>query len=211
MHRILLSLALITIFIFATGCSSLQSSPTQNSLPEILSPTVVDEAISSTLPGYPGPDVPAQIVEQGYPAPDVATQAVEQGYPAPPEIKVTPSSSPTQDHNKGSIKGRLLMNNQPVADAILSFAEVIRDSDGREMVVSYDPASSPTTNTDSQGNFYFKNIDPNKYGLILDTIIKSYLLHYPEEENSQIVILVEKGKEVDLGDLNYDSLPIQVP
>lgn len=198
MSRIILVFYLIIIFIIIASCSRVQPTTAPTSIPEVIpSPTLLDKATSTLASGYPEPVIPAPTVDLGYPAP------IEQ--------IVTPLQTPTQDQSKGSLKGRLLLNDQPVNDVILSLAEVIRDSSGREMVVSYDPSSSPTTNTDSQGYFIFINISPNKYGLILDTIIKSYLIHYPDEEDKQILVIIEKGKEVDLGTLNYDTLPVQLP
>jgi hypothetical protein len=211
MSRIKFILTLVVISIITTACTEVQPSTTP--IPEKnSSPTLVDEAFSP-ISGYPYPEpaISVPTIDLGYPEPVISVPTFDLGYPAPVEPIVTPSITPTQDQSKGSLKGRLLLNNQPVSDVILSLAEVIRDSSGREMVVSYDPSSSPTTNTDSQGYFVFVNILPSKYGLILDTVIKSYLLHYPEEEDTQILVTVDKGQELDLGDLDYDSLPIQSP
>lgn len=195
MYRILFLISILISFVIS-ACSNIQ--PTSSTVPEEnSSPTLVDVGSPTQVPAYPEPVISAPTADLGY--------------PPPTKHAITPLPSPTYDQSKGIIKGRLLINNKPISDAILSLAEVIRDSEGREMVVSYDPSSSPTTTTDTQGYFVFVNVLPSKYGLILDTVIKSYLLHYPEEEDKQILITVEMSQEFDLGDLDYNSLPVQAP
>lgn len=119
--------------------------------------------------------------------------------------EITPSA------DAGVVSGILLLDSgeeaEPVSSTILSLAEVLTDSQGRERAASYDRINSPATTTDEQGRFVFTNIPPGTYGLVLDTVMNSYLLLQPGTQRA-MTITVEAGEIVDLGELIYEKLPL---
>jgi hypothetical protein len=114
----------------------------------------------------------------------------------------------TTDPSMSNVTGRLLENDSGVGNITLYLAEVLKDKTNRDIVAGLDRANSPSAVTTSDGSFTFVNVPPGRYALILDVITNQYLMSYPGEE-TQIIIQVESGSKFDLGDLNYDSLPIK--
>ncbi|HZD58198.1 MAG TPA: hypothetical protein VE136_15820 [Anaerolineales bacterium] len=161
----------------------------------------------------PNLKTPAKTQESGYPLP--SNPSAQSAYPAPakeaqPQSSVESEPSPTPDPQAGSVSGRILRGSDPAGDITLYLAEVLKDSQGNELIASFSKADSPRTDTDLEGYFTFNNILPGKYGLVLDTVVDSYLLHYPDDDK-EIIIAVEKGKEVNIGELSYDTLPLPQP
>jgi uncharacterized GH25 family protein len=107
----------------------------------------------------------------------------------------------------GNVIGRILVNNSPVKNTAVYLAEVIRDASGKDVVAGLDRVKSPTTDTNSDGTFAFINVKAGRYALILDVVTNQYLMKYPSN-NETIIVEIASGKEVSLGDLNYDSLPL---
>lgn len=96
---------------------------------------------------------------------------------------------------------------QPAKNALLYLAKTIKDSTGKDSVAALDRVHSPRTVTDNQGRFMFSNVPPGNYGLVLDIITNSFLLMKPGSEEA-LLIEVPAEKQVDLGTLLYDSLPL---
>ncbi|WP_322793422.1 hypothetical protein [Bellilinea sp.] len=134
-------------------------------------------------------------------------------YPAP-AIEITVEQHPiqqsTQDPSLAIITGYLVIekdgNIYPVSDAILYLAPVLKDEQGIERVVSFDRFSSNRAITDENGKFTFLNVKFDKYGLILDRVINSYLLNDPKT-SMDMLFSVEEPRLYDLGELRYDFLP----
>jgi hypothetical protein len=176
---------------------------------EAIDPTQVNTPII-TESGYPPLPVEATVVS-GYPAPPVVP-TVDSGYPEPnsgqsEEFYATPGPIPQPSSATGVIVGAIQVSNKPIPNLAIYLAEVLVDGEGQERVASYDRANSPRAFTDEQGQFVFSNIEPGKYGLVLDTVLSSYLLHLPQEEIA-LVIMVDAGQQTDVELLNYDTLPI---
>ncbi len=142
-----------------------------------------------------------------YPAPQVVVTS-NPAYPDPvtPLIN-TPGPTWTPDPQMGKVFGTLLITNNPVKNINLYLAEVIIDASGRDVVAGLDRITAPNSVTDDQGLFNFINVKAGRYALILDVVTNQYLMNYPGKEEP-IIIEVVAGKEVDLGKLNYDTLPI---
>lgn len=189
-RSIIISVSLIVIFLLA-ACSSSTDTPTV---------AVLTEATGQ---------LPTTQVTTGYPAPQQGIPS-DSAYPYPvasTPIPVNPIPTYTADPLMGSVIGKLLVNNNGVKDVTLYLAGVIKDKSGRDMVAGMDRSKSPITETDSQGMFAFINVEEGKYALILDVVTNQYMINYPDE-NTPIIVEVVPGKQVDLGDLNYDSLPL---
>jgi hypothetical protein len=170
----------LMIILVLNGCtkSAITVAPTINSTAE-------------QLPQYPIPQV------EGTDNPS---------YPAP-VIQITFSPTFTPDPQMGNVVGALLINNSPITNVNLYLAEVITDKTGKDIVAGLDRVNSPSSLTDDKGKFAFINIKPGRYSLILDMVMSQYLMNYPGKEKT-IIVQVEQGNEIDLGVLNYDSLPL---
>jgi len=190
---------MICLFLLASACSNVNPEATQKSpgedtdaiptLPAIIYPPPSSE--------YPAPQVP--VYSPPYPEPDTE-----------PEFYATPGSMPTPGSEWGIVTGRMLENGKPVVNLILYLAELLKDDKENEAIASFDRVSSPRAYTDTEGRFVFSNIPPDRYGLVLDIVVDSYLLHHPDTEQ-QILFYIAAGEKTDLGNLNYDSLPISHP
>ncbi len=126
----------------------------------------------------------------------------------------TPTPTPTSVvRGKNTVSGAIFFvkNNEehPYAGAILYLAETIVDSKGNESFIAMDRINSPRTIADANGKFVFVDVPEGNYGLVLDTIRDSYFLHYPET-NDPILVSVHNNSSVDLGELVFDNLPINV-
>jgi len=165
------------------------------------------------LPDLSGTDVPVTTgpAGSGYPAPSEVPPP-DDAYPAPGGSDLafnyaTPGPVPTPKPGSGGVVGLILVNEKPVPDLMIYLAEVMVDDEGQERVASYDRSNSPRAYTNGEGQFVFSNIQPGRYGLILDTVLSSFLLFEPDGENP-LLIEVKAGELVELGEINYDELPI---
>jgi hypothetical protein len=107
----------------------------------------------------------------------------------------------------GVVVGSIFVNGTPAQDLMLYLGEVMVDEKGQEMVASYDRSNSPRAYTNAEGQFVFSDIRPGRYGLILDTVLSSFLLFQPDAEKA-LLFDVKAGEQTEVGDMNYDELPI---
>ncbi len=175
-------IAILLIPLVLSACSSAVSSPT-------ISPI----ATSPQSTGYPAP----QVSDYGNPA-----------YPGPTSSSINnPSPTEAIDPQMGIVQGTLSRNHVPVPDISLYLADVMKDSNGNDLVAGLDLTTAESTTTGPDGSFTFLNIKPGRYALILDVITQQFLLSYPDKQDA-IIMQVEAGKEINLGELNYDELPL---
>lgn len=126
----------------------------------------------------------------------------------------TPTSVPAISSSEGTgvITGRLLLILEdgrivPVPDVVMAAAEVLTNDQGEEKVVGYDRTGSPKDQTDENGFFAIVDVPPGRYGLILDTVMTSFLLSMPDQ-SGDMLITIEPGTQADMGELTYDMLPL---
>ncbi len=124
-----------------------------------------------------------------------------------PPITPTVTLAPGMSRVSGVLQVGSKERAQPAKNALLYLAETVKDSTGGDSFAALDRIRSPKTIADDQGRFVFSNVPPGNYGLILDVIKNSYLLMKPGSEEA-LLIEVSAGKQVDLGTLLYDSLPL---
>jgi len=140
-----------------------------------------------------------------------AVNSTPAGYPGPQTNVASAATTPTFDLARGAITGVLLLSvdgtTRPAANVPIYLAEALKDAGGIERVASYSPVDSPRSTTDADGRFWFYNVKPGRYGLILDAVIQGFLLSKPGTDES-LVIEVTRGQTNDLGNLAYESLPL---
>jgi hypothetical protein len=129
--------------------------------------------------------------------------------PQTPPSTPTPTLASDKGRVVGTIQVRYGASAQPFRNYNLYLGETVKDNTGKDTFVGLDRVHSPRATTDDQGYFAFQNMTPGTYGLVLDTGNNAFLLLKPNQEKEEaIVVAVTPGKEVDLGTLLYDSLPI---
>ncbi len=186
-------IGLILLVVLLAACST----PTQR-VPEV---TVIIETDDNQSP-YP---VEGQ-QDNGYPAPGGDTGP---GYPAPggEDAPILPELDPgTPDPDLGIVHGVLLLKGAPVTAAILYLSDLIEDGQGNQ-AVTFNRKNQARAFSDQEGRFEIINVRPGTYGLVLDTIHDAYLLHYPGAD--PILVSVQAGDRLDLGELDYQELPFQ--
>lgn len=158
------------------------------------------KAIPSTASVY----TPATAQVPGYPSVQETT-----AYPFPGSNQTDISSEPTWtlEPNTGIVTGVLLLNDKPVKNIRLYLGDIISTKSGQDISAAVDPATSPTTFTDGLGNFTFLNVKMGRYSLILNNAINSYIIDKPGTQMSFIIEVTPNGK-IELGNLNYQDLPI---
>jgi len=183
-------LILLVLVLLSTGCST-----GGDATPTPTAATSVQEVEGSPYP-YP------------YPAPVVQANPYPEGQDTEPVKSVaTPLSTVTLAPGTGIVTGVVFLNGEPVAHYTFYLAGVITNDEGTEAVAALKRLSSPRTASDENGRFEFRNVPPGKYGLVLDTVKSAYMLHDPTS-NEQIFVVVEADQQVDLGTLDFETLPI---
>jgi hypothetical protein len=175
----------IILILLLGACSTIQKTP-----------------IPATAPAAASPKTSA------YPAPSsspVATNGTS--YPSPMASSITTVPTSTADKTMGSAHGVLLLNGKPVDGALLLLADIVKDKNGVDSVVSVELNTKNRARTISDGSFSFINVPPQRYTLMLSVVNNSYVLYKPGTQNL-IIINVEPDGSADLGSLNYDALPI---
>lgn len=144
-------------------------------------------------------------VTSAYPA---FGQEIQQNtaYPMPTaESAVAPT--PTTAAGTGKVTGTIQLNGKPVENILLFLGTFLKNSEGVEYTAVVEPAFSPQAYTDAEGKFTFVNITPGKYTLVLDNVTSQFLLFKPGTQD-HYTIEVMPDSTVDMGELNYDELPL---
>jgi hypothetical protein len=143
----------------------------------------------------------------GYPAPmgPVDTNP----YPGQPTTmpEYIPTITPTYDPQFGIIHGRLLEADRPVVRTMIFLANIQKDDKGEDLVAAFSALDSVRVLTDENGEFTFMNVLPGRYAIILHTGMSAFLINHPGKEDP-ILFIVEAGQTTELGELNYDDLPL---
>ena len=201
----------MTLLLIGGNACSQQSDPMTT---PALDPTSISEQASSETPVSAEEEPPAgyPAAEEGYPAPEAET---EPGYPAPEITRAsavmeevpTPSSADT-----ATVTGVLLVEGEeevhPVPEVLLYLGKTITLSDGRPGMSSLNKSTAPSTQTNLIGQFIFEDVMPGQYTLVLDQVTSAFLLGAPE--GGDLIIEVQAGKVIDLGELQYNALPVDV-
>jgi hypothetical protein len=189
-------ICITTLIIMVAACSSVAPVTTPAS-----QAGQTPDASSYPYPSANPSGYPAAMVE---PAPVNPYPAA--GYPSPTQAATMPTA--TVSSKMGMINGRLINNGKPLNKQGLFLAAIAKNPQtGQDLVAKFSAATSPYAETDTEGNFIFVNIPPGKYGLILYTVVESYLLADPKGSGQPVYVTVAEGQTINLGELKYDNLP----
>lgn len=191
---------ILTIFLLLTACGG-SDEPTAE--PQ---PTATPTEQATVQPTVQQPESPLQQSES-------PLQQPESPLPSSATDTKTAQASAAADipDTIGVVEGSITVNlkdgPKPLATTIIALAEVILDEQGKPKVAGYSASSAPRTISDEQGFFKIEDVKPGTYGLILDSVISSYLLADPVSGDS-ILLEVKGGEVTDLGHMEYDMLPV---
>ncbi len=125
---------------------------------------------------------------------------------------ILPEMNPEMTEADGAVTGRVVVvrpsgESVPVTNVIMGLAEVIRDESGVPKVAGYEPSAAPRADVDEAGQFVLSRVPPGTYALILDAVITQAMLTDPATGDT-ILIDVKPNEVIELGQLEYDSLPL---
>lgn len=209
--------SVVLLLVVGIACSQQpELAATATPIPEAtaisnLEPTTA--TIDPTLPaegsGDPAPEA------EGYPAPEAETER-EPGYPVsePTEaLSATIEEVPAPSSAEATTVTGILQVVQdeeiiPVPGIQLYLGKVVMLDDGRPGMSSLNKSIAPVTETNLVGQFIFEDVPPGQYTLVLDQITSTFLLQSPE--GGDMIIEAEGGEIVDLGELQYGGLPVDL-
>lgn len=211
----------VVVLLLASACSAATPAPAATPEPP---PAATPEAPPEAAPqsatdtptlepsATPAPTTaPAATQEPGsYPAP--ATPTTRPGYPDPAEplgeappgdyTPVAPTA-PAPAEGLGVVTGTLTRDVrgvplQPVTEATLYLAEVLRGSDGElSGLAGLDEESAPSTVTDEDGQFAFTDVEPGLYLLIIKTPLS--VAPVRDVDGEDVAADVVAGQAAELG------------
>lgn len=194
----------LLVSILFYGCS-FQNPARSNSSAASSSPTAAAVVAKATASPSPALEVAA-----AYPAPEEMTPVGggQGGYPGPlQETEASDSAplpivEPTPSAHRGNVRGEarnLVGQDEPLADYILYLAQMLYNVEGNpSSIVRVNEADAPKAVTDREGRFFFGNIEPGVYALVLGHPVR-LLLARDVASNQDVVFEVKAGEVTDLG------------
>lgn len=115
-------------------------------------------------------------------------------------------SLPTPEIGKSALSGYLLNSKgAPLKNTTVRLAEVYREGENSEEgAYILDTAFSPGTITDESGFFFFKNIEPIEYVIVIGDIENNSYKIISQENGRPKVWQAIDGKIIDCGKLQID-------
>ena len=217
-RRIYLVLVGITL-ILSSACGKAPNKEFQPSVQPSIPPLPTAPSVGQPYPSgsaqpypYPIPQSTSQTSTLAAPQPE--PQSYSSAYPQPSDDPAAPiatrGSIPTPDNSTGVVTGRLLANGKPALNVLLFLALVKVDENNIDVIAGYSRQTAPKAFVGQEGLFVFNKVPPARYGIVLDTGIGQYLLHFPKDPAEQLLFNLEAGKIIDLGTLDYSDLPLLV-
>jgi len=182
-----LKLIFITFVLTVSSCNT--NYPRQNIL--------TDSTKMPVTTSYPaqGTRVSKLSVRQGYPSPisPQSTNSNEMGLPIKNVV-------PTLNKDKVIILGQMLTPNKngiPYIGDIFLGSLIPADQGDFPPMIKFSEKDSPKGVVDTQGNFYFSNVEPGEYVLIVYSLGGTYIVL--DDKGETLYVAGEAGKFLDLG------------
>lgn len=165
---------------------------------------------TETIPTVQATSAPTQIVPSAYPYPYPAPanpNSVATAYPG--EVQPTDAAglnpfefaktlAPSSDQT-GLVRGKMIIPAAVGGTPGVYLGSVINDNNNTPGLSALDKATAPKAQFDSIGDFVFLDVKPGKYVVFVDYVERFLLLH--NTDGTQLYVMVEAGKVVDLGEL----------
>lgn len=120
-----------------------------------------------------------------------------------PTVRVTPLP------DKAALAGKIVVSGvtqSPLGNTVVRLANVYWNSDKSDGAVVINGATSPGTTTNEAGEFFFSNIDPGDYAVVVgDVEAKSLTVTKPD--GSARVFTADPGQILDAGILEVPRIP----
>jgi len=173
-------------------------------------PAEVPTSETETYPGptesdpYPGTN--SETLD-AYPSPETEPGTSDAEGAAEPFIVPTPSSNEV-----GNVTGTLLRvteegDVEPVREALLYLGPLVTTTEGVEGLARLDITADPQATLGPQGGFAFTDVEPGRYILWYVAPAGSPLQLRQPDTGEDLVIDLDSGEIVDLGELRYEGLP----
>lgn len=228
MRRTVILAVLIGVMLAAAACGRGNREPTPEPAPAVEQateaptappePTPTEEPAAATEPTEePTEEAEAATDEEN----DAAASAQESPLSAQesplsamdsPLFTPPPMAEPAITDETGGVMGALIVVKPtgevlPVTEQFVALGEIILDDQGEERFAGYSASSAPRELTNEFGQFAIGEVAPGKYVLVLDVVVSAFLLNDSETGQGRTVEIVA-GEVLDLGTLQYESLPI---
>lgn len=142
---------------------------------------------------YPGP----QTEYNPYPGPAASPVPTTASAPAPP----TPAPLPTPSGSTGVVHGKLynIQTDEPLTEGVLIYLSPVQKTDNPDMsAVALDPLRDRSTVPDAEGGFFFADVPPGRYGIVVQAPTSQYLTRFGNNLDKDVVITVEAGQTVNV-------------
>jgi hypothetical protein len=221
MNSVRVLLMLVTLLLILVGCN--QPAPPAPDESTATPPAPTDagtepypaEVPTSETEPYPDPG-PAEAdpypgtnpeTLEAYPSPETEPGTSDAEGTAEPFIVPTPSSDEV-----GNVTGMLLRvteegEAEPVREALLYLGPLVTTTEGVEGLARLDITADPQTTLGPQGGFAFTDVEPGRYILWYVAPAGSPLQLRQPDTGEDLVINLDGGEIVDLGELRYEGLP----
>ncbi|NOK62432.1 MAG: hypothetical protein GFH27_549293n166 [Chloroflexi bacterium AL-W] len=135
-------------------------------------------------------------------SPEAVTESTTEGEQVQQEFTVPEPSS----DEVAVVTGKLIsMVEDEEAQPILFpvyLGKILVSDDGVEGLVELRKDIAPQASPDDSGNFAFTDVEPGRYGLMMDTPRGAILLKNPVD-STDLIIDVDGGETLELGELSY--------
>jgi len=120
------------------------------------------------------------------------------------ELTDTDLSIQTPEPGKGNISGKLVESTtrKPYEASLFLSKNLTADYPGYPPVISFSFQSNPRAAQDDEGNFFFKNIDPDKYVIVLYRPTGQEFIK-DKDTGLPIMYEVKENQVLNLGTIEY--------
>jgi hypothetical protein len=224
MRRTVILAVLISVMLAAAACGRGNREPTPEPAPAVEQATEAPTTAPEPTPTEE-PTAAPEPAEEAEAATDEENDAAASAQESPlsaqesplsamdsPLFTPPPMSEPTVTDETGGVMGALIVVKPtgevlPVTEQFVALGEIILDDQGEERFAGYSASSAPRELTNEFGQFAIGDVPPGKYVLVLDVVVSAFLLNDSETGQGRMVDIVA-GEVLDLGTLQYESLPI---